>query len=378
MPPKSVVHLVRNLGQEPPHLVSLVSTDGLSAQAQSELVASVSDDILGPMQAVVGMIDGVLETALTARQRLTLENARSSVEDALGRTHDLYDFSRLQAGKLALAPSNFFVRATVGETLRALSLRAHKKGLELVHRVDPDVPDALVGDVGRLQQVLRNLVENALELTERGTVALDVAVADAPEHGSPRLRFSVRDSGPSTGLLPAAAGGLGFRIACRLIGLMGGEVDVDSEIGRGSTFAFALRFGLQPRARERSAFGAGGLRVLVVSEDEERSAAFDAWLRDAGVDAAAVADGLGAMDRLWESVTSGRPYGAVLVDAGARKTDMAALVARIRARRELAATRIVLLTNDEYAEELGGYHVRIDAHLPKTAGRDRLIATLCG
>lgn len=375
MPVKSAVQLVRNVGSEPPQLVSLGSADGLSAQAQGELVASVSDDILRPIQAVVGLIDGVLESALTARQRLTLENARSFVEEALGRTHDLYDFSRLQAGKLALEPSNFFVRATVGETLRALSLRAHKKGLELVHRVDPDVPDALVGDVGRLQQILRNLVENALDLTERGTVALDVAAVDVPECETPRLRFSVRDSGASTGRQPAGNGGLGFRIACRLIALMGGEVDVDSEIGRGSTFTFALRFGLQPQARERVA---GGLRVLTVSEDEERSAAFDAWLREAGVDATAVTDGLGAMDRLWESATSGRPYGAILVDAGARKTDMPALVARIRGRRELAATRIVLLTLDEYADELGSYDVRIDAHLPKTAGRDRLLATLRG
>src|SRR5262249_52147266 len=147
MPSKSVVHLVRPLPPEPPQ-----------AEAQCALVAGVSEDIMGPMRAVVGMIDGVLETALGARQRLTLETARASAEAALRRAHDLSDFSRLQAGTLALSPQNFFVRATVGETMRALGLRAHKKGLELVHRVDPDVTDALVGDVGRLQQILRNLV----------------------------------------------------------------------------------------------------------------------------------------------------------------------------------------------------------------------------
>jgi len=373
MPSTNVVHLVRTLGPE--HTQSSPPPDGLSVEDQSDLVASVSDDILTPMQAVVGMIDGVLETALTARQRLTLETARSFVADALGRTHDLSDFSRLQAGKLELAPTNFFVRATVGETLRGLGLRAHKKGLELVHRVDPDVPDALVGDVGRLQQILKCLVENALDLTERGTVALDVAVADPPECGAPRLRFSVRDSGASRPRSQAAGIGLGFRIASRLIALMGGEVNVDSEIGRGSTFTFAVRLGLQPQARERST---SALRVLVVSEDEERSVAFDGWLREASVDASTVSDGLGAMDRLWESVTSGRPYAVVLVDAGARRTDIPALVARIRARNELSATRIVLLTCGDGADELAGYHGRIDAHLPKTVGRDPLLVTVRG
>jgi len=373
MPSTNVVHLVRTLGTQPSQPTP---ADDLSAKDQSELVASVSDDILAPMQAVVGMIDGVLETTLTARQRLTLEAARSSVADALGRTHELSDFSRLQAGKVALSPSNFFVRATVGETLRALGLRAHKKGLELVHRVDPDVPDALVGDAGRLQQILKCLVENAIDLTERGTVALDVAVVDPPECETPRLRFSVRDSGAATARPQLAGAGLGFRIACRLIALMGGEVDVDSEIGRGSTFTFAVRFGLQPQARERTS--AAALRVLVVSEDEERSVAFDGWLREASVDAAAVSDGLGAMDRLWESVTSGRPFAVVVVDAGARRTDIPALVARIRARRELAATRIVLVTHDEGADELADFEVRIDAHLPKTVGRDRLLAMIGG
>src|SRR5262249_2681803 len=211
--------------------------------------------------------------------------------------------------------------------------RAHQKGVELVHRVDPDVPDALVGDVARLGQILHNLVENALDLTARGTVAVDVAAADAPECQAPRLRFSVRDSVPRTPRPQPGAAGLGFRIACHLIALMGGEVDVDSEIGRGSTFSFAVRFELQPRACDGSA-KAGAVRALVVSEDEERGTAFDVWLREAGVDATAVTDGLGAMDRLWESVTSGRPYAVVLVDAAARKTDMPALVARIRARPE--------------------------------------------
>src|SRR5262249_57939062 len=175
----------------------------------------------------------------------------------------------------------------------------------------------------------------------RGPAPRAAPAAAPPGCEPPRLRFWVRDRGASSSGPQPAGTGLGFRIASRLIALMGGEVDVDSEIGRGSTFTFAVRFALQPQARERPA--AAALRVLVVGEDEERGVAFDEWLREASIDAATVSDGLGAMDRLWESVTSGRPYAVVLVDAGARKTDMPALVARIRARRELAATRIVLL-----------------------------------
>src|SRR5215468_2333783 len=205
MPPSNVVHFVRTTGRD--SSPSLAAPGGLPA----DFVAGVADEILTPMQSAVGLIDGFLETALTSRQRLALETVRSSVEEALRRTHDLADFSRLQSGRLALALANFFVRATIGEALRGSSLRARKNGLRLVHRVDPDVPDG-------------------------------------PEPEATRLRFSVRDSSVGAPRPQRAGSGLGFRIASRLIALMGGELNVDGQIGRGSTCAFAIRFALQPGA----------------------------------------------------------------------------------------------------------------------------------
>src|SRR5947207_8972267 len=189
--------------------------------------------------------------------------------------NDLLDFAKIEAGKLELDPADFSLRAALGDTLRALAVRAHRKGLELVSHVQPDVPDALVGDAARLRQVLLNLVGNAIKFTEEGEVALQVELVSREEpepasgvtHHSPltnHVRFTVHDTGigippdhqarifrafeqEDTSTTRKYGGtGLGLTIASRLVALMGGAINVDSAPGRGSTFAFTAHFGRQP------------------------------------------------------------------------------------------------------------------------------------
>jgi signal transduction histidine kinase/AmiR/NasT family two-component response regulator len=239
-------------------------------RSKDEFLANVSHEIRTPFGAILGMTELVLDTPLTDDQRQCLETVKSAADSLLGLVDDLLDFERIEAGKLELAPADFALRPMMADALRAQTVQARGKGLELVWKVEPDAPDALVGDAGRLRQVLLNLVGNAIKFTRHGEVAVRVGVAECPVPDEEAvLRFAVRDTGigippdgrerifrafeqaDSSTTREYGGTGLGLTIATRLVGLMGGTIAVESEPGKGSTFSFTARFGRPPHRPEQ-------------------------------------------------------------------------------------------------------------------------------
>jgi CheY-like chemotaxis protein/HPt (histidine-containing phosphotransfer) domain-containing protein len=351
------------------------------------------------MNAILGMTELVLDTPLTEEQRLSLRTVKAAADNLLGIINDLLDFSKIEAGKLELDSADFSVRAALGDTLRTLAIRAHTKGLELLNHVQPDVPDALVGDAGRLRQVLLNLVGNAIKFTEQGEVVVRLEVVGEPAPEVVSVRFAVSDTGigipsdkqekvfrafeqedPST-TRKYGGTGLGLSIAARLVALMGGAIAVHSEPGRGSTFAFTANFGRQPRPTEKTPAGPlvllRELRVLVVDDNASNRHILAEWLRNWQMSPTAVGDGEAAMDVLWDAAGVGRPYPLVLLDARMPDTDGLALAARIRGQAALSTIRIILLTSGDHpGDPARCRELRVDAHLLKPVQQEELLETI--
>jgi two-component system, sensor histidine kinase and response regulator len=367
----------------------------IADRIKQNFLDNMSHEIRTPLNGVLGMTELVLDSELAADQRENLGLVKTSAESLLAAIDDVLDFSQIDAGKLSLERIPFNFRESLGETIKILGFRAQKKGLELVYEVDPQIPPVLIGDPGRLRRILFNLVGNAIKFTERGEIL--VTVSGEPQDTSfARLHFMIKDTG--IGIAPEqrqqifdpfsqcdssltrkhGGAGLGLAIVRRLLGLMGGNIWFESELGAGSTFHFIVdldaRAGAYPASAPPQLDALQGLPALIVDDNSVSRRVLRVMLNRWGMRATDVADGVAALDALRIARDIGRPFPLVLLDAQLQRMDGFMIAEEIKKNSGLAAATIMMLTSVGHVGDAARCRdLGIAAYLVKPVGLNELV-----
>jgi signal transduction histidine kinase/ActR/RegA family two-component response regulator len=363
--------------------------------AKSEFLATMSHEIRTPMSGVVGIAELLARSDLNEKQRTFVSAIVKSGEALTAIINDVLDLSKIDAGKMQVRPHPFDLVMMVEDVATLLAPRAAEKGIELAVRVQPDLPTAYIGDAGHIRQVIINLLGNAIKFTDIGHVLLDISGRSADGHA--KLTFKVEDTGIG---IPAdkrrqifeqfaqidnattrreQGTGLGLAISSKLVALMGGEIDVSSEEGRGSCFRFSLDLPIDPDApsKHRAPRDLSGASVLVVDDNEINRMVIVEQLKSWDFEAYAVDSAEKGLQALRETVKAGAPFDLAVLDYHMPKMDGLDLAAAIRNDNLVHDVPILMLTSIMEPNDDARFRAaRIDGHLTKPARATLLLDTI--